>query len=193
MFPSILNWFLFSTYLYKLFPRSRFFGREQMTWWRRDSSREVDVVTGCFMLVRRKAIDDVGVMDEGFFMYAEETDWCYRFKLNGWSNRFTPDGEIIHIGGASAAKLGACRATITNASFIRYMFKHWSRTRAFIGMCMILFFYGVRLLALIPKWMIGFSPRDERLFDNHWAGFKDVLMMVRSRAVLAKLNTDTTK
>ncbi len=37
-------------------------------------------------------------MDEGFFMYAEETDWCYRFKSKGWKNRFTPDGEIIHIG-----------------------------------------------------------------------------------------------
>ena len=81
MFPSILNWFLFSTYLYRLFPRDRFFGREQMTWWLRDDSREVEVVTGCFMLVRREAIDDVGMMDDGFFMYAEETDWCYRFQI----------------------------------------------------------------------------------------------------------------
>ncbi|MGD8501698.1 MAG: glycosyltransferase family 2 protein, partial [Phycisphaerales bacterium] len=56
MFPSILNMLLSSTYLYKLFPKSRFFGREQMTWWDRSDVREVDVVTGCFMLVRRKAI-----------------------------------------------------------------------------------------------------------------------------------------
>src|ERR1019366_2291980 len=76
MFPSILNWFLFSTYLYRWFPGNRFFGREQMTWWLREDSREVEVVTGCFMLVRRQAMDDVGMMDDGFFMYAEETDWC---------------------------------------------------------------------------------------------------------------------
>jgi hypothetical protein len=41
---------------------------------------EVDVVTGCFMLVRRQAIEKVGLMDERFFVYGEETDWCYRFK-----------------------------------------------------------------------------------------------------------------
>jgi GT2 family glycosyltransferase len=102
MFPSNLNWFLFSTY--RLFPRSRFFGREQMTWWSRNDSRDVDVVTGCFMLVRKEAIDQVGLMDERFFMYAEETDWCYRFKARAWKNRFTPDAEIIHIGGASAVR-----------------------------------------------------------------------------------------
>jgi GT2 family glycosyltransferase len=175
MFPSILNWFLFSTYLYKLFPRSQFFGREQMSWWGREDAREVDVVTGCFMLVRSPAIDDVGVMDEGFFMYAEETDWCYRFKSRGWKNQFTPDGVIIHIGGASAAKLGARRARITNASFIRYMFKHWSRTRAFIGMYMILFFYAVRLLVLFPRRMFGSDDQLEKQFENHWVGFKDIL------------------
>ena len=110
MFPSLLNLLLFSTYLYRLFPRSRFFGREQMTWWDRDDAREVDVVTGCYMLVRKQAIDEVGMMDSGFFMYAEETDWCYRFKSKGWKNRFTPDAEIVHLGGASAAKLGSRRA-----------------------------------------------------------------------------------
>lgn len=176
MFPSILNWFLFSTYLYQLFPRSHFFGREQMTWWLRDDSREVDVVTGCFMLVRRQAIDDVGMMDEGFFMYAEETDWCYRFKSKGWKNRFTPDAEIIHIGGASAPKLGSRRAQITNASFTRYMSKHWSKPRALVGTYMILLFYAVRLSVLFPKRVFRLDERDERLFENHWAGFKDILV-----------------
>ena len=176
MFPSILNWFLFSTYLYRLFPRNRFFGREQMTWWLRDDPREVEVVTGCFMLVRREAIDDVGTMDDGFFMYAEETDWCYRFKSNGWKNRFTPDAEIIHIGGASAPKLSSNRAQITNASFIRYMAKHWSRPHALVGTFMILFFYAVRLLVLFPKRIFRSNVSDEKLFENHWAGFKDILV-----------------
>ena len=83
MFPSLLNLFLFSTYLYRFFPRSRFFGREQMTWWDRDDAREVDVVTGCYMLVRKRAIEEVGMMDRGLFMYAEETAWCYRFRSKG--------------------------------------------------------------------------------------------------------------
>ena len=105
MFPSILNMLLSSTYLYKLFPKNRFFGREQMTWWDRSDVRQVDVVTGCFMLVRQEAIERVGVMDEQFFMYGEETDWCYRFRKKGWTVMFAPVGEIIHIGGASSKQV----------------------------------------------------------------------------------------
>ena len=182
MFPSNLNWFLFSTYLYKLFSRSRFFGREQMTWWQRDDVREVDVVTGCFMLVNRKAIDEVGMMDEQFFMYAEETDWCYRFKREGWKNRFTPSAEIIHIGGASAARLGAQRAQVTNKSFIRYMYKHWSRPRAFVGVGMLAFFYFSRLLVLLPRQLFAPRVQDRRLLENHWVGLKHVLGVGRHHA-----------
>jgi GT2 family glycosyltransferase len=181
MFPSLLNWFLFVTYLDRLFPRSRFFGREQMTWWSRDDSREVDVVTGCYMLVRRQAIEDVGVMDESFFMYAEETDWCYRFKKKGWKSRFTPDAEIVHIGGGSAPKFSARRARITNASFLRYMAKHWSKPRAFAGRCMIILFYAARLSILIPKSLFGLNELDGRRFENHWTGLKDLFAIGRRR------------
>jgi GT2 family glycosyltransferase len=179
MFPSILNWFLFSTYLCRLFPQSRFFGREQMTWWARDDSREVDVVTGCYMLVRKEAIDKVGLMDERFFMYAEETDWCYRFKADQWKNRFTPDAEIIHIGGASAVKLGARRAQLANASIVRYMFKHWSKWRAVVGVYMIVLFYLSRLAVLGPKHLFRRDPNDKKMIENHWVGLKDILFYNR--------------
>jgi GT2 family glycosyltransferase len=175
MFPSVLNFFLHSTYLYRLFPRNRLFGREQMTWWDRDDEREVDVVTGCYMLVRRAAIGEVGVMDERFFMYAEETDWCLRFAAKGWKNRFTPEAEIIHLGGGSAPKLSANRARVTNRSFVRYMFKHWSKPRAIAGVGMLALFYSLRLAVLLPKRMLTRDKSSELLFDNHWAGLKDVL------------------
>ena len=182
MFPSLLNSFLFSTYLYRLFPKSRFFGRERMTWWSRDDTREVDVVTGCYMLVRKEAISKVGLMDERFFMYGEETDWCYRFKARGWKNRFTPNAEIIHIGGASAAKLGARRARITNRSFVRYMFKHWSTPRAVIGVYMIALFYVSRLAVLAPKQLFKRNSNDQKTLENHWVGLKDILTFNRHRA-----------
>ncbi|MCK5605681.1 glycosyltransferase family 2 protein, partial [Candidatus Pacearchaeota archaeon] len=60
-YPSLLNLVLSLMYLNKLFPRNRFFGREEMTWWDRRDAREVDVVSGCFMLVQRGAINDVGL------------------------------------------------------------------------------------------------------------------------------------
>lgn len=105
MFPSILNMLLSASYLYKLFPKSRFFGRERMTWWDRSDAREVDVVTGCYILIRKKAIEKVGIMDERFFIYTDETDWCYRFKKNGWKVLFVPEPEIIHYGGQTTKQM----------------------------------------------------------------------------------------
>jgi len=100
-FPSVGNLILQETGLNRLFPRSRFFGRTDMGWWDRDTQSDVDVVSGMFMLVRREAIEQVGLMDEDYFVYAEETDWCCRFRRAGWRCVFTPAGRIIHRDGGS--------------------------------------------------------------------------------------------
>jgi GT2 family glycosyltransferase len=100
-FPSLSNLILQKTDLHRLFPRSRFFGRVDMGWWDRKTERDVDVVSGMFMLVRHKAIEQVGLMDEDYFIYAEETDWCFRFWLASWRRVFTPVGRIIHRDGGN--------------------------------------------------------------------------------------------
>jgi len=149
MYPSVLNMFLFATYLNKLFPKSRFFGRERMTWWKRDDGREVEVVTGCFMLVRREAINHVGLMDEGFFMYGEETDWCFRFRKAGWKIVFTPCAEIIHLGGASSSR-EANEMTLQNkAGVLQFLDKHRSRS-AYVAACGLMLMF---LLLRTPFWL----------------------------------------
>jgi GT2 family glycosyltransferase len=100
-FPSITNLILSASGLSKLFMYNRVFGREWMRWWKRDSERQVDVVPGVFMLVRREAIDQVGLMDEEYFFYSEEVDWCYRFSKAGWTTMFWPGAKIIHVGGGA--------------------------------------------------------------------------------------------
>ena len=100
-FPSIINLLLNATGLSRLFKYNCFLGRERMYWWKRDSERKVDVVPGVFMLVRREAIDQVGFMDEGYFFYSEEVDWCYRFSMVGWPTMFWPGARIIHVGGGA--------------------------------------------------------------------------------------------
>ena len=105
MYPSLLNLFLATTYLYKVFPRSRFFGRERMTWWDFDEVRDVDVVCGCYALVRKQAIDEVGVMDETYFVYGDDPDWCYRFREKGWRVVFTPEARIVHYGGQTTKQM----------------------------------------------------------------------------------------
>jgi GT2 family glycosyltransferase len=56
---------------------------------------------GACMLVRREAIEQVGLLDEDFFLFSEETDWCYRFRRAGWQVVFFPGAECVHVGGAS--------------------------------------------------------------------------------------------
>ena len=63
--------------------------------------REVDWLSGACLLVRREAVEAVGPFDESFFMFSEETDWCYRFRAAGWKVVFAPVGDVVHVGGAS--------------------------------------------------------------------------------------------
>lgn len=149
MFPSVLNLFLAATYLYKIFPKSKFFGRERMSWWDRSDEREIDVVTGCFMLVRKEAIERVGLMDESFFMYGEETDWCYRLKNSGHKIMFTPSTEIIHYGGASSTQRSPEMRLQLSASILLFMLKHRSKCAYCLACLLTTLFFLMR----IPYWL----------------------------------------
>jgi GT2 family glycosyltransferase len=100
-FPTL--WRLSTEYLFlrKLAPRSRTFNDFYEGGFEHDEPREVDWLFGACLLVRRDAADQVGLFDEDFFMFSEETDWCYRFRQAGWSVWFYPGAEVVHVGGAS--------------------------------------------------------------------------------------------
>ena len=100
-FPTL--WRLATEYLFlrKLGPRSRLLNKFYEGDFDHDKAREVDWLFGACLLVRRDAADEVGLFDEDFFMFSEETDWCYRFRQAGWSVWFFPGAEVVHVGGAS--------------------------------------------------------------------------------------------
>lgn len=100
-FPTL--WRLATEYLYlrKLAPRSELLNGFYAGGFDHATEREAEVVMGACMLVRRAAIDEVGLLDEGYFLFSEETDWCYRFAQAGWKTLFTPVAECVHVGGAS--------------------------------------------------------------------------------------------
>ena len=160
MFPSLLNMVLSSTYLYKLFPKNKFFGRERMLWWDRNDVRQVDVVTGCFMLVRREVVEQVGLMDERFFVYGEETDWCYRFKQAGYKMVFMPHAEIVHFRGESSKHIAAKTILLKRGSRLLFIKKH-KGCLAYVLACLLtaLFFF-----LRVPYWMTkaAFSGRKQR-------------------------------
>ena len=86
--------------------------------------REVDYVEGACLLARRQAIDAVGGMDEGYFMYSEEVDWCMAMRKAGWQVWYQPDAEIIHHGGASSRNRRPEREADLYRSRVRF-FRKW--------------------------------------------------------------------
>ena len=96
-------WRLATEYLFlrKLAPRSRFLNAFYGAGFAYDREVEVESLYGAALLVRRAAADEVGLFDEEFFMFSEETDWLYRFRKAGWKVRFTPSAEVVHLGGAA--------------------------------------------------------------------------------------------
>lgn len=100
-FPTV--WRLATEYFFlrKLAPGSRALNALYGAGFDHESPREVEWVSGAALLVRREAAEEVGLFDEDFFMFSEETDWCYRFHTAGWTVMFDPDAEVVHVGGAS--------------------------------------------------------------------------------------------
>jgi len=103
-FPDFYVSFYRMTGFSRLFPKSRRFGRYNLTYLDEDKTYEVDCVVGAFMLVRSKAIKEVGLLDETFFMYGEDIDWCYRLKSANWKIIYYSDAKIVHYKGASNSK-----------------------------------------------------------------------------------------
>ncbi|NNE42951.1 MAG: glycosyltransferase, partial [Gemmatimonadetes bacterium] len=94
------------TLIGKLFPNSRVVRDHLMLDWDHESVREVDWMLGACLMVRNKAITDVGLMDERFFMYFEDVDWCYRMKQHGWKVVYVPDARMKHVHRRESAKGG---------------------------------------------------------------------------------------
>lgn len=86
----------------------------------------VEQITGAFMFVRQETIRAVGPMDEGFFLYLEETDWCYRMRAAGWEIAYTPATRAVHLGSRST-RLLPDRREIYRASMARFLAKHRGR------------------------------------------------------------------
>lgn len=159
MYPSILNMFLKATYLYKIFPKSKFFGREHMTWWDFGEVREVETICGCFSLVRKKAIEQVGLMDERYFVYGDDPDWCYRFIEHGWKIMFTPEAQIIHYGGQTTSqKARAFRLQLEGSKLI-FMKLHRNKLAFPLARFLIALFFLLR----VPYWVaMAILNKNER-------------------------------
>lgn len=172
MFPSPLNLLLGALYLNKLFPRSRFFGRERMTWWEGRNMQAVEVVTGCFILARRAVIEQVGRLDESYFMYGEEADWCYRFHQAGWKVLYTPTAQIVHLGGASSAQIKGPMRLQLRGSMLLFIRKHRGWLSYVAACAFVSLFFLLRLLPWLGKAVLAgrAHPEDWQIVRTYAVG-----------------------
>jgi GT2 family glycosyltransferase len=178
-FPSLLNLFLRVSGLAKAFSNNHFFGREHMLWWQRNSEREVDVISGMFMLVRRDAISEVGQLDEDYFLYFEETDWCYRFAKAGWKRLFWPGAKIIHLdgGGKSIGSRNLKLRIQMQKSHLLFFRKHYGVFKYVFARILLSLYFGLLWVThtakIFCKTIFGhrnLSERHENL--QRWCIFK---------------------
>jgi hypothetical protein len=126
-FPTLWNTFCRSLALDTIFPKRKVFTGYSLSHWSQDTLRAVDILSGCFWLVRREAIAQVGLLDESFFMYGEDMDWCKRFWGTGWKLVFVPTAQAVHYGGASAANAPIRFFIEMQRADLQYWKKHHSR------------------------------------------------------------------
>jgi N-acetylglucosaminyl-diphospho-decaprenol L-rhamnosyltransferase len=146
--------------LSRLFPHSRRFGRYNLTYLPADVTTEVDSVVGAFLLVRGRVLDQVGLLDERYFMYAEDLDFCYRVKRCGWQVWYNADVTVLHYKGQSSKQ----RSAFANVQFYRTMRlfhdKHFKEKTLFLVNWLI---YGA--VALLGGWALlrdRLRPGDRR-------------------------------
>ena len=123
-FPTL--WRLATEYFFlrKLAPGSRALNAFYAGGFAHDEVREAEFLMGSVLLVRREAADTVGLFDEDFFMYSEETDWLYRFRQAGWKVLFFPGAEFVHVGGATTAQNWGPMYREQLRGHLRFLAKH---------------------------------------------------------------------
>lgn len=144
-FPSPMNGLYHSLKLDQRFPDSKRFGEYNLTYVDEDKTCSVDCVMGAYMLVPRRVIDEVGKLDEDFFMYGEDIDWCYRIKAAGYSIIYYPKVRIFHLKRASG--MGKRNPKVIAAFYdamILFYEKHYGSKYSAVTKAIV--FSGIRLL-----------------------------------------------
>ena len=165
-FPTLANLMLLTTGLFRV-PGLSFAQRYRMDDWQRDDERDVEVVSGCYLMVRGSALESVGLLDENFFFFGEETDWCRRFLAHGYAVRFAPVGTITHFGGGSSKSLNSRRDLMLSEATVRLHRKHGGIVPAAAAWAILLAFNASRYVFWSFKGLVKQTGRNR---SQHFRG-----------------------
>lgn len=150
-FPTPSASFYYAFGIAKLFPDNPRFNQYQLGYLDEDEEYEVDCLVGAFMLLRREVLDEVGLLDETFFMYGEDIDWCYRIKQAGWRVYYYPRTRITHYKGASSRRKPFKIVYEFHRAMYLFHHKHYRKKYNFLINALVYSGIGVKLTAAVIK------------------------------------------
>jgi GT2 family glycosyltransferase len=178
-FPSVLNSLIHELLVFPIIARLKIFRRIRKTNFDYTYAKQVDWVHGAFVLIRREVIEKIGLLDEQFYMYSEETDYCYRARKAGFQIWYTHAGKIIHHW-SGVATLSLKSIVWTQRSQMLFYHKHFSGIQRYllvllkyIGMCFRTIAYFVlgivlfRRTLFVKSWYFAFT-----IYKMSTAGWK---------------------
>ncbi len=186
-FPGPWTSFCKVSGLSSLFPKSKLFARYNLTYLDENQSYEVDAISGSFMMVRREIFEKIGGLDEQFFMYGEDLDWCYRVQKSGWKVYYVHNTTIIHYKGESTKRSSLDETKVFYNAMHLFVKKHFASSllveiilRSAIIFRQLLAFIGKQRLTFIAVVLdfIFFNLSlftTEKLYSHFrtWKGFPE--------------------
>jgi GT2 family glycosyltransferase len=140
------------------------------TKWETNQPQKVDILAGSCLMLRKEALDQAGLLDEDYFMYAEEIDLCYRIQLAGWHLYWVPQAQVVHFGGQSTQQVPTEMFLNLYQSNVKYFRKHYGGWAAQIYK-LILRIAALSRLVLTPFVIFEHPSRRQRhltLVDRYW-------------------------
>jgi len=173
-FPTLWNLFCRAVALDRVFSKSRAFGGFLMSDFRPDAPVDVDILNGWFWIVRREALQEVGVLDRRLFMYGDDIDWSHRFHQGGWRVVLYPDAQAKHYGGGTTERAPVRFLVERERANFQYWTKFHGRTstltyRAICSVNHMIRITGYILLHMVrPKRQDILVKRDKSLASLRW-------------------------
>jgi GT2 family glycosyltransferase len=164
-FPSLWSRFCRAVALDRLFTHSRLCGGFLMRDFEHDRLLDVEVLNGWFWVVRKEALEQVGPLDNRFFIYGEDIDWCYRFKKVGWRVVFYPQAESTHYGGGSSSKAPIRFYLEKQKADAQYWLKHHSRSSLWAYFAIVALHELLRVFGHAGAFLLFESLRDDARYN----------------------------
>jgi GT2 family glycosyltransferase len=166
--PGLRNTLCRALALDRVFGGRGIFSGYEVSCERHELLHEPEVLSGCFCLARRAAVDHIGGLDERFFFYGEDVDWCRRFRDGGWKLAFIPQATATHFGGGSTANAPLRYSVEIIKATLVYWRKHHGRAGELACASLLAFHHGVRLVARsMLRWSgWGDSPTVRHKLDE---------------------------